>query len=289
MNRFFLSVFFLLVIWPVAFAQVVKAENDIFEGYRERGIVVAQESGMAPMSYREVNGDPKGYIIDLWRKWSAETGVPVTFYLTEWANTLTVVRDGQADVHGGLFFTSERDKYLDFTNPIFPSKGGMFVKADSGITSVSELRGRPVGVIANSFYEDLINRKYPALKAVPMETVAELLEVFFCGEVDGFLADYPTLMFSVGALGKAKDVKTIEFFSHQNFRAAVAKGNVKLLGMIEEGLSRIDKDERDNIFNRWVVGDSNQIRQRLILAVIIGFTGLLVAALFPFFRSRRKS
>jgi len=243
---------------------------------------------MPPMAFREVNGEPKGYIIDLWRKWSAETGVPVTFNLTNWANTLTIVKDGEADVHGGLFFTAERDKYLDYTLPFFPSKGALFVKVDSDVTSAEQLQGRPVGVIAKSFYNNLIGKQFPEMNPVPIPSSGKLVEAAANGEVDAFLADYPTLMYQIGSMGKIKEFKVVEYVSLQEFRAAVAEGDANLLAMIEEGLTLIDQDERDSIYNRWIIGETSQPREWLLPAVIFGFVGLLIAALLPVILGMRK-
>lgn len=263
------------------------AQNDIFQPYLERGIVVAQESDMAPMSFQGHNGEPKGYIIDLWRKWSAETGVPVRFHLVDWVDTLTAVRDGKADVHGGLFFTAERDEYLDYTPAFFPSKGGFFVKAGSSASSPSDLEGRPVGVIDGSFYADLIRKQFPEMKPVPVRTSTELVEVADSGKVDAFLADYPTLMYQIGSMGKGNEFRLVEVISHQEFRAAVAQGNEGLREMIQLGLLRIDQDERNTLLNRWIIGDESQPGNWLLPVVVICFTGLLFAVILPFFWGRR--
>lgn len=277
----------LLILIVFSGSHLAWAQSEIFEPYQKRGIVVAQESDMAPMSFRGPNGEPTGYIIDLWRKWSAETGVPVRFHLVDWVDTLSAVRDGQADVHGGLFYTPERDEYLDYTPAFFPSKGGLFVKVTSSASTPSDLDGRPVGVIAGSFYDNLIRRQYPLLKPVPIRTAAELVRVADKGEIDGFLADYPTLMYQIGSMGKAKDFKLVEVISEQEFRAAVVQGNDSMREMVEKGLRRIDQDERDALLNRWIIGDDVRQGDWLLPVIVICFTGLLLAIILPFFWGRR--
>lgn len=276
------------VVWATPFFMTAQAHDDIFAPYREQGIVVAQESDMAPMSFVEVNGKPKGFIIDLWRKWSAETGIPVSFKLSAWADSLQAVRDGDADVHGGLFFTPERDSFLDYTLPFFPSQGALFVKYDSKIRKVSDLQGKLVGVIDKSFYESQIAEIFPEFRPVPIRTSAELVEAAAAGKVDGFLADYPTLMYQIGAMGKGREFKVIKFVTLQEFRAAVAEGNYALLEVVEEGLALIDSDERRNILNRWIVGNDYKTRPWLLPLVIASFVGLILAAILPFIWGRRK-
>ncbi|WP_281761459.1 transporter substrate-binding domain-containing protein [Pseudodesulfovibrio nedwellii] len=258
------------------------AEDDPFGAYRSKGIIVAQESDMPPMSFVGPSGRPKGFIIDLWRKWSSETGVPVHFHLVEWAETLNAVREGKADVHGGLFYTAGRDRYLDYSSPFFVSRGVVLVVNGSAITDISQLRGKNVGVIDKSFYDALLREKYPALKPYPIENTTRLVEAAVNGEVEVVMGDYPTVMHQIGSMGKVRFFRVIEFVSDQYYRAAVAQGNEVLLTMIEKGLERIDKEERKVLFERWVVGGHTPSRSWLASTIVISVLSLGLALLVPF-------
>lgn len=258
------------------------ADDKLFDPYRQMGIVVAQESDMPPMSFLEVNGQPKGYLIDLWRKWSAETGVPVRFHLVDWADTLTAVRDGKADVHGGLFFTDERDAYLDYSSSFFPSKGGFFVSKDSDVKDIFDLEGKKVGVINKSFYDTYMKRVHPTFQPVRIQTTAELAEMASRGEIEAFLGDYPTIMYQIGTTGKSGAFKVVDFVTEQRFHAAVAEGNTQLLHMVEQGLALIDEDERSSIFKRWIIGEDERSMGWLLPAIFISVLSLLIALIVPF-------
>lgn len=285
MKRFFLLLTVLLAV-PLFLATGSNALDESFEPYRETGIIVAQEANMAPMSFKEVNGEPKGYIIDLWRKWSAETGIPVHFYLVDWADTLTAVRDGKADVHGGLFFTAERDTYLDYSVPFFPSTGGLFVKKSFGISERAQLDGARVGVIEMSFYDNYMQHNYPKMVPVRIKTAAGLVDAASREEFSAFLADYPTLMYQIGSMGKGHEFKVLEIVSDQEFRAAVAEGNTPLLAVVEKGMSLIDQNERDSILHRWVIGEDKKTREWLLPAVLISVFSLLLAVVVPYLYGR---
>ncbi|MDC0335698.1 transporter substrate-binding domain-containing protein [Pseudodesulfovibrio sp.] len=288
MKRSLMVVTVFFVISLFAFISASRATSPLFDPYREKGITIAQESDMAPMSFKGADGSPRGYIIDLWYKWSAETGIPIRFYLVDWADTLTAVRDGKADVHGGLFFTNERDKYLDYTLPFFPSKGGLFVRHDSNISSFDELKGQRVGVIEKSFYDNYTQRTFPDIVPVRSKTATELVNATARGDIEVFLADYPTLMYQIGIMGKIDDFKVVEFVSEQQFRAAVAEGNLEMLTVIEKGLSLIDQSERDSILNRWIIGDDVHPRGWLLPVVLISLFSLLLALVVPFVFSKLR-
>lgn len=224
----------------------------------------------------------------LWRKWSAETGVPVSFYLVDWADTLTAVRDGKADVHGGLFFTAQRDEFLDYSMPFFPSYGGVYVKKGRGIREISQLNGRHVGVIESSFFDNYMELNYPEMKPVRYKTTLELAENAIRGDIAGFVGDYPTVMYQIGAMGKVDEFEVLDFSGTQWFRAAVAQGDTELLRMIESGLELVDQDERDYIFNRWVVGQPDNSSSWLVPAIFTTLACLLIVILVPFVVSRLR-
>ena len=55
-----------------------------------------------PLSYVGLNGDPEGLVVDYWKAWSSASGNAITFVQAEWPETLEMVRDGRADIHGGF-------------------------------------------------------------------------------------------------------------------------------------------------------------------------------------------
>lgn len=288
MKRFFLFFMAFTALTLFFSARPASALDESFNQYKDKGLVIAQEADMAPMSFMGVNGQPKGYIIDLWRKWSAETGIPVIFLLVDWADTLTSVRDGRADVHGGLFYTDQRDEFLDFTLPFFSSRGGLFVKAGSPVRGVSDLDGAQVGVIQQSFYDDYIRQQYPTINPVPIKTAAELVTAADRGKVVAFLADYPTLMYQINSMGKLKEFKVVQFVSVQEFRAAVAEGNEAVLSVVAKGLDLIDPQERQVIMNRWIINEETSATDWILPTALLCGVGLLIAILVPFLLGRFK-
>lgn len=280
---------FLLLSFLVVFSTPgLSADEQVMMKYRQKGIVVAQDSDMAPMSFTGFDGQPKGFIIDLWNKWTAETGIPVTYYLVDWADSIAAVRDGRADVHGGLFYTAERDKFLDYSQPFFPSNGGVFVKKEDGITDMSQLSGHSVGVIEKSFYDNYMMRNYPAMKPVRFKTTVELAKAVVRGELNAFVGDYPTIMYQIGAIGKVKDFSVLDFSGERYFCAGVREGDKELLDVVETGLKLIDQDERDSIYNRWVIGPSAQESDWLFTTVVISLICLLLAVLIPFISGKLR-
>ncbi|WP_229592111.1 transporter substrate-binding domain-containing protein [Pseudodesulfovibrio sediminis] len=257
------------------------SQDDLIARYRIGGIVVAHEADMPPMSFVGHSGMPKGYLIDMWQKWSAETGIPVRFHLVDWADTIKEVQAGRADVHGGLILNQERDAILSFSKPLFPSRGVFLARKGSGVNDAEDLNGHLVGVVENSFYDNYIRLHYPEMRPYPFASVVKLAEAVSNGKVNAVLANYPTLMFQLGAKGIGKQFEVVQFYPPQMLRAAVLKGNDELLAVVQEGLERIDQRELDSLYNRWVVGEDGRSQSWLVPAVSICVISLILALIIP--------
>lgn len=93
-------------------------------------VSIAYNVGNPPLKFRNDEGEADGILIDLWRLWSKKTGIEVEFKEALFADTLEMVKQGQADIHGGLFYTEKRDKFLDYSDPIIDIKYHIFHHKD---------------------------------------------------------------------------------------------------------------------------------------------------------------
>ena len=108
-------------------------------------ITVAVSTDTVPFHFIDDQGRPSGIIVDMWRLWSKKTGVEIEFKAAPWNETIVMVRDGHVDAHAGLNYNSDREKFLDFGNPLTRSDSFFsltkiyMVLAPLKISSLSEL------------------------------------------------------------------------------------------------------------------------------------------------------
>jgi ABC-type amino acid transport substrate-binding protein len=242
------------------------------------GIVITASDKQAPMSFLGVNGEPKGFVIDYWKKWSQETGIRVRFQLTTWKETLELVKSGKCDVHGGLYRTPEREKYLDFTGPTFSGAGVLVVSRNSSIRGLDSIGDHVVGVMEKGSSQEILRTRHPYIKLKYYPSVEDAVEAFVAGEVDAVFADHHVIFYRFGKLGVDRNLlREIQIYE-KALHVAVKKGNSELLAVINEGVSMIDKREMDTILNVWYVPDSSismPLKLGLGFAVLLLLSGLL--------------
>lgn len=258
------------------------------EWYREHGVVVINPPDSAPMSFRGLNGQPSGYIIDVWQKWSDETRIPVTFRFAPWAETLEMMRTGEADIHGGIFFNEERETYMDFSAPYHALPAALIINKSDDADWKTIMESYTIGVLAKGYAQFFIRKNYPKaiLKLYPSGRA--IAEGFVKGEVMGIAGDHPIMGYEVGRLGYAKELIVKKVLYTEYLHGTTTKGRSDLLEIVNEGLAAIDEDEHDKIFKRWFVNDpvKSDWTSEILLAVVVLLVGL--GALFYFDRKNFK-
>lgn len=126
-----------------------------------RSIALGYRLDAAPFSYRDSNGEPSGYTVDLCQRvvTAVERSLSVGTLAVKWVpvtpeNRVAQVASGAVDLECGVTtVTLGRQEQVDFSNLIFAEGGSLLVRAEGGPTRLSQLSGRTVGVMAGTTTE----------------------------------------------------------------------------------------------------------------------------------------
>ena len=159
----------------------------------------------------------------------------------------------QCDVAAaGMTIKEERKQAIDFSDPYFDASQALLVKKDSGITDLASLRGKKIGVQANTTGEDYAkeNQDKYGYKIKQYEDVALEQTAVKTGQIDAGINDNSVLYDFVN---KNDDTAvTEEFPTGEAYGIAVKKGNKALLAVINEVLKTAKDDGTyDEIFKKW--------------------------------------
>lgn len=236
---FFFSVLFGAVV-PRAESQTVK---------------IVFNSGTPPLKFVDASGKPAGMLLDIWRLWSQKTGVQVAFIEAPWDDTLSMVKNGQADIHGGLYYTKERNAYLDYTSrPMYQNKNYFFYQKDLlNIDDENAMEPYVVGV-GNGYPRTFMEENYPKILTKEYKDNDSTVEALLKGEVKVVLNSLPLFVYTL----KQRGINPGEFVyveEHpafvKDYFGAVKKGNKKLLALVDSGFAKITPEEIKQIEEKW--------------------------------------
>ena len=124
-----LMICFLLLI--CLFTGQVHAQDLSEEELHRRNMVIAIDEGYAPQTFLDVDDQPVGIFVDIWRLWSNKIGINVTFLRGNWNDSLANLKSGKADIHSGLFYSDTRAEWIAFSQPFYGVGSYLFSLAES--------------------------------------------------------------------------------------------------------------------------------------------------------------
>jgi ABC-type amino acid transport substrate-binding protein/DNA-binding response OmpR family regulator/HPt (histidine-containing phosphotransfer) domain-containing protein len=221
---------------------------------RPQKVVVVFNPGVPPLKFADAQGNAEGLLIDIWRLWSEKTGVEIEFKRAPWSETLRMLRDGEADVHAGLFFTEERDRFLDYTVRLLDMEYFIFShRTVLGVQTLNDLRGFRIGV-PEGFTREFVAERLPRAVLGVYPDFEHLYQAAHDGEVRVFISPFINYQFYLHRQGKDPEFNydVGKPLYTRTYRGAVKEGNAELLQLIDRGMSRITREEHAALERKWL-------------------------------------
>ncbi|MBD3308695.1 transporter substrate-binding domain-containing protein [candidate division KSB3 bacterium] len=223
-------------------------------------LVIACSENYAPFTFLDYKGKPVGLLIDIWKLWAQKTGQAIRFEVSyAWNETLDNLQYGMADIHSGLFRSPAREIWMDFSDPFYEIRSGLFYPRASGrVSCLAELAEQKVGIVRGSFQEEYLRTRYPEVEPVPFAHSEEMVIAVSNGQIRAFVGEIPRILRILTQLGKVSEFDhTSVLFSKKVF-AGVVKGNDALLAQINDGFRQISNHELMEIERQWITDPASR-------------------------------
>ncbi len=232
-------------------------------------ITVVYNPGTPPLKFTDSQGQASGLLVDLWRLWSEKSGIAVEFREAPWDETLRMVREGEADVHAGLFFTEERDRFLDYTTALLDIEYLIFHhRTVLGVKDLEDLEGFRIGV-PKGFTRDFVAGRLPQAALGVYADFDHLYQAAHDGKVRVFVS--PRINYQYYHLNRSGNQEQFEYdvnrpLYSRTYLGAVRQGNTELRQLIDQGLAMITQEERAAIERKWLGRARTDTREVLTIA-----------------------
>ncbi|MEG3619835.1 transporter substrate-binding domain-containing protein [Magnetovibrio sp. PR-2] len=229
-------------------------------------LVIAVSRNYPPFTVTDVNGAPAGMLVDIWRLWSRKTGRKIEFKQSSWADTLYALRNGEADIHSGLFRSASRAQWIDFSRPVYQITSSHYHRVGADLPQT--FQNVNMGAMFGSFQEAYLRETEPKAHVLGYRDDEEVFRALSQGDIDVSLSEDATVEAMLGRLGlQGAIVSTGPPVLENDLFFGVRKGDGELLTLIERGLDLISRKELAEIEARWVLNPDNQIFSKQELAL----------------------
>jgi len=218
-------------------------------------LVIALPDGFAPLFMRNFEGKPSGMLVDIWELWAQKIGRKIEFRLSNWNETLQALRNGDADIHAGLFRSKKRLAWMDFSQPYYELPSIIFYHTRLGdLSKVEELSGFKIGAVKGSFHDQYLRENLPAVEVVTFPGAEAMIMAAMGNQIDAFLGEALssfTFLDRLGGRGSFRQLGKSLFT--KKMRASVKKDNSALLALVDSGFNAISNQELAEIEKSWIV------------------------------------
>jgi len=203
-----------------------------------------------PFSYEE-DGELTGFDIEIGNALAEKMGLEANPVTNPFETILQGLVGNKFDaIIGSMAYTKERAEQADFTEPYYYSGGMIFVAKDNDeITSPEDLKGKKIGVIAQSTYEESAKELSDDLQYYTSDVVA-LKDLTVKGRIDAVItAD----IVGFEAIENGFEIKEVDkpMWVEQP-SIAVNKENPELTKALDEALKEMIEDGTyEEISDKW--------------------------------------
>lgn len=237
-------------------------------------LVIAHDAGYPPFSFLDQDGEPTGYLIDLWRAFGRENNIEIAFLLGSWQQSLDMVMDGRADVHGGLVHSNDRDRIFDFGPELIELSTHLFVR-----NGFDARQAQPVGVVRGGYEEDFMRANRPTTRLVLYDDNMIMTRAATDGHIPAFVADSPTVSYCLGLYDARGDFSASDLIYTKPLQAAVREGRHDILNLVVYGWARIDQKMLARIHGKWFMNTDDRPAWLLGGVLIAGLALILAFAI----------
>lgn len=244
----------------VALAQTL--EGRLKQISETKVVKLAHRSDAKPFSFLNEQGQPDGYTVDLCKfivhslELQLDTKLMIEWVPVDTQSRFDAVAAGLADMECGSSTVSfERMTKVDFSSFIFMENTGVLVGISSGISSIADMGGKKIAVIAGTTNESALkkelHRRQLQASLVRVKDRQEGMAELEGGAVDGFASDKLLLIGAQNA--DASTYKILpENLSYEPYAIALPRGDWAFRVAVNKGLSQLYSDPQIlDIYLKW--------------------------------------
>lgn len=218
-----------------------------------RTLRVVIDQDYPPFFYIDAAGNFAGASVDFWKLWEEKTGIPVELVPLPWGRAHEVMKAHEAEVIDTIFWTPERELYLDFAGPLFPMTSSIYFRRGLSVSSLADLTPYVVGAKLRDALVDYARSQNSAIHFRLFPNYSDIVAAAKRRELDCFLMDDLPAHYYLVKYGLLGEFSRAQLPILNHIYLATWKGNAEVLTMLKEGLSKFSKEDIDALLKPYVV------------------------------------
>ncbi len=171
---------------------------------------------------------------------------------TPWLEAFNLAKQGKIDLLSAVVRTSEREQFINFTDPYatFPSVVATY-KDSIFVQDMTSLNGKLVAIEKGLILEEVYRRNHPKINLTTFTKLSEALKRLTAGEVDAVIADLSSFNREV-TVNKLTNITIAAFTPYElEVSIGVRKGLEPLVPILNKALAQMSDEQKSILANKW--------------------------------------
>ncbi|MEH7236213.1 transporter substrate-binding domain-containing protein [Bacillus sp. JJ1562] len=239
MKKGYVSLFILLLVFGVLSAcGSEKSSSGGMELVEDGKFTFASSGEYNPFSVTDGSGVMTGFDIDVAEAIAKELGLETNQKRFKFNSIVEGVKTGRFDAAvASHTITDERAEHVNFSTPYYYSGPQIFVRPDSDVGSLEDLKDLEIAVSKGSTYAKMAQEVTG--NVIQYDSDVTALEALAIGKHDAVITDFLT---GKEAIGNGVEIEGKDILGLSEQAIAVAKDNEELLKKINEALEKLRED-----------------------------------------------
>lgn len=173
-------------------------------------------------------------------------------HIESWEKVLEKAKKKEVDILPGVMRTSQREEYLNFTDPYISYPMVIVTRTDQYfVMDIEGIKGH-IGVVKGYFTEEQLRLDYPQKELVLFNTIDEALIALQKGKCEAYIGNLASITY---AMRKGK-IKNLKIAGHTQYvfdlSFGIRKDWPELVPIFNKALSQLSPQEKVQIHSPWI-------------------------------------
>lgn len=223
-----------------------------------------------PNAFHDDSGEYVGLLVDFFEEIETTLGVSFKYrkYPT-WNELIEYSKRGRNFIVVGIAPTSQRAKFLSFTDSFIKIPYVIVTRDSSSLHSMSDLEGARVSTVRNYAINDYLAQCYPKISPLGVTDNLEGLRGVSTGQFDAMVLNqmYATYLIHSQGLTNLRIVNESGYLNRLS--AATSVQDHMLFAILDKAVDQISPERRQALFQKWVGGQESGVSV-VVLSWLVG-------------------
>lgn len=217
----------------------------------DKTLLIGMSVGNQPFMSISPTGQPQGLFVDMWQRWSEQTGTPIAFVPDSTPAGLKALQQGRIDVHMAFPVEQQPPPHTRTAFRMYQLTSSFYYPKNRNYSSLSEVRA-PVGLFVSAAYADKLRAEYPSVPLKTFERLDEMIAAVERQQLSGFfIADFVMQQRVLQQQRDAYQHLDVPRFQTDLY-TLVPESRSNLAKQIETGFASLSQDQLEQIESRWI-------------------------------------